>query len=163
MLFTERNTSSCTRVLCIKRSVKYAIPPFATMRRLAKLLVACRSAIREIGQTNRRLRFDQELYCQVHPTRTAATRGKNDCCRDMTGRRRQMHRAVDAGAADTCHLRCTHAPDGSRCQILTTSRYKGLPRERTLVVECATGADLTWKRLLGGRLCVGIEVGYIAT
>ena len=41
-------------MLGIKRSVKYDIPPFATMRRLAKLLVACPSAIREIGQTNRR-------------------------------------------------------------------------------------------------------------
>src|SRR4029077_12512142 len=55
MLFMERNTSSYTRVLCIKRSVKYDIPPFATMRRLTKLLVACPSAIREIGRTNRRL------------------------------------------------------------------------------------------------------------
>src|SRR3974377_987584 len=59
MLFTEKNTFSCTRVLCIKRSVKYDIPPFATIRRLAKLLVACPSAIREIGQTNRSLRSTQ--------------------------------------------------------------------------------------------------------
>src|SRR5215467_483420 len=56
MLFMERNTFSCTRVLCIKRSVTYDIPPFVTIRRLAKLLVACPSAIREIGQTNRSLR-----------------------------------------------------------------------------------------------------------
>src|SRR6516165_5608788 len=59
MLFTERNTFFYTRVLCIKRSVKYDIPPFATIRRLAKLLVACPSAIREIGQTNRLLRSTQ--------------------------------------------------------------------------------------------------------
>src|SRR5215471_3810284 len=59
MLFTERNTFSCTRVLCIKRSVKYDIPPCATIRRLAKLLVACPSAIREIGPTNRSLRSTQ--------------------------------------------------------------------------------------------------------
>src|SRR5215469_1855172 len=59
MLFTERNTFSCTRVLCIKRLVEYDIPPFATIRRLAKLLVACPSAIREIGPTNRSLRSTQ--------------------------------------------------------------------------------------------------------
>src|SRR6516162_1061477 len=53
MLFTARNTFSCTSVLCIKRSVRYDTPPFATIRRPAKLLVACPSAIREIGQTNR--------------------------------------------------------------------------------------------------------------
>ena len=59
MLFTERNTFSCTRVLCIKRSVKYDIPPFATIRKLAKLLAACPSATREMGPTNRLLRSIQ--------------------------------------------------------------------------------------------------------
>src|SRR5580704_14564425 len=76
MLFTERNTFSCTHVLCIKRSVKYDIPPLATIRRLAKLLVACPSAIREIGQTNRSLRSTQgdtarscEMAGKAHPCR----------------------------------------------------------------------------------------------
>src|SRR5262249_52192039 len=55
MSFTVRNMFICTRVLFIKRSVKYDILRFAIICRLAKLLVACPSAIREIGQTNRPL------------------------------------------------------------------------------------------------------------
>ena len=96
MLFTERNTFSYTRVLCIKRSVEYDIPPFATIRRLAKLLVACPSAIRETGQTNGSLRSTQSDNARSSEwpemrTRVVGTVPANDGTRSMVNGRAHFH------------------------------------------------------------------------
>src|SRR5262249_20665638 len=63
--------------------VKYDIPRCATIRRLAKLLVACPSAIREIGPTNRSLRStqgDTARSCKwpERPTRVVGAVAAND-------------------------------------------------------------------------------------